>query len=612
MKQDLFSLLFGFFVAAVLVVFFITAIVPLAPFVMKSVSISSIDVGGLSKQEAIQKLQKLAPVPQEGNIIFTLDLSSFPEWPIEQVTTSSLSAVLSRNEAAQILSITVPISSFSATYNYDEIAQQAWRVGRNGSTLQRLKETLFPNPRTHNLTLKLQFDQDKVKKIVTEIATLANVPPKAPSVILHYTNAPRSLEIYEGKKGLVVNEAELQQQLFAFSSLPQQIIEIPTQIIPNLSPDGKIATTQRAQKVIGRSLSFNVEGKDFSLSDIDIISFFSLPEGFYQDKIANIVEEWKDLIDRPVQEPVLVIEENIVKEFNPPKNGWELDKQKAIDTILTQLYRLEQTGIAQEQPTQLPISESSPSHPLSEQNSLGISERIGLGESTFFHSIPSRVHNVQLTLSRVNNALIAPGEVFSFNTALGDVSAKTGYQPAYIIQQGRTVLGDGGGVCQGSTTVFRAALNAGLPIIKRKGHSYRVGYYEQNSPVGIDATVFSPSTDFQFKNDTSAYILLHTEVDTTNYYARVELWGTGDGRIAEISDFKLWDKTPALPTQYIDDPSLPLGKLKQIDWSAPGAKASFRYVVKRKNTDGNEEVLQDRVFFTLYQPWAAVYLRGTQ
>jgi len=74
---------------------------------------------------------------------------------------------------------------------------------------------------------------------------------------------------------------------------------------------------------------------------------------------------------------------------------------------------------------------------------------------------------------------VKPGEVFSFNGSVGDISTLSGYKQAYIIQDGKTVLGDGGGVCQVSTTMFRAALDAGLPIVERRAHSYRVGYYEQ-------------------------------------------------------------------------------------------------------------------------------------
>jgi vancomycin resistance protein YoaR len=190
---------------------------------------------------------------------------------------------------------------------------------------------------------------------------------------------------------------------------------------------------------------------------------------------------------------------------------------------------------------------------------------------------------------------------------LGDVSVYTGYQQAYIIKGGQTVLGDGGGVCQVSTTFFRAALDAGLPIIERHPHAYRVSYYEQNSKPGFDATVYSPSVDLKVKNDTPAYILIQTKTDIKNATLTFELYGTSDGRVATVSSPYIWDVTPAPPALYIDDPTLPAGQIKQIDFAAAGAKTSFDYKVTR-----GEEILQQKTFYSNYRPWQARYLRGTK
>jgi vancomycin resistance protein YoaR len=238
-------------------------------------------------------------------------------------------------------------------------------------------------------------------------------------------------------------------------------------------------------------------------------------------------------------------------------------------------------------------------------NDLGIKTLIGKGESTFHGSIVSREHNVALTAARLSGILIAPGETFSFNQAVGDISLATGYQTAYIIKDGRTVLGDGGGVCQDSTTVFRAALDAGLPIMERHAHSYRVAYYEQNSPVGVDATVYAPSTDLKFKNDTSGHILVQARANTGTNYLVVELYGSSDGRQANLSNFRWWGQIPPPADLYVDDPTLPAGKVKQIDWKAWGGKAAFDWRVVR-----GSEILQERTFYSSYQPWQAVFLRG--
>jgi vancomycin resistance protein YoaR len=227
--------------------------------------------------------------------------------------------------------------------------------------------------------------------------------------------------------------------------------------------------------------------------------------------------------------------------------------------------------------------------------------------STYYGSIPTRVHNISLAAARVTGALVKPGEVFSFNEFVGEISKATGYQEAYVIFEGRTELGDGGGVCQDSTTVFRAALDAGLPIIERKPHSYRVGYYEQNTKAGIDATVYPPYADLKFLNDTPAHILIQVIADEPNRTLIVEIYGTSDGRVSEITNHTVWGITPPPPTVYTDDPTLPKGEEKQIEKAVAGAKAKFDYVVTR---DG--ETLIEETFYSNYKPWAAVFLRGTK
>jgi vancomycin resistance protein YoaR len=241
-------------------------------------------------------------------------------------------------------------------------------------------------------------------------------------------------------------------------------------------------------------------------------------------------------------------------------------------------------------------------------NTFGVNEQIGRGYSVFTGSIPGRIHNVALAASRFNGVLIAPNETFSFNKTLGDVSAATGYQSAYIIKEGRTVLGDGGGVCQVSTTLFRAALEAGLPVIERHAHAYRVHYYEDGGyKAGLDATVFDPSADFVIKNNTPAYILIQTKTDTDNLTLEFLLYGKSDGRKSQILNHIVYGISPPPPDVYQDDPTLNVGVVKQVDWAAWGAKASFDYKVTR-----GAEILENTSFFSNYRPWQAVYLKGTK
>lgn len=257
---------------------------------------------------------------------------------------------------------------------------------------------------------------------------------------------------------------------------------------------------------------------------------------------------------------------------------------------------------------ELPVKLVQPNISSDQANQLGIVEILGRGESYFYDSIPGRVHNISQGTEKINGSLLAPGEVFSFNQAIGTVSAVFGFQKAYSIIQGKTVLDDGGGVCQVSTTLYRAALNSGLPVIERVGHSYRVSFYEQGGFLpGLDATVYPPSPDFKFKNDTGSWILIQANFDQVNQKLTFELYGKNDSRITEVSKPIILSTSPPPDPVYEDDPNLPEGTIKRIDTAHYGANVYFTRIVSR-----NGEILIDEKVSTSFIPWPARYLRGTK
>lgn len=325
-------------------------------------------------------------------------------------------------------------------------------------------------------------------------------------------------------------------------------------------------------------------------------------------QLANMLDELAAQIDIEPENALFEFQKGKVVAFKPAKTGQFVDKNEVLRLFQSKLELLAREATSDSQiALPLPVLPKEPSINTEQANNWGITESIGKGESYFRGSIPGRIHNIALAASRINGILIPPGEIFSFNKALGDISAATGYKQAYVIKQGRTVLDDGGGVCQVSTTLFRAALNSGLPISERHAHSYRVGYYEQNGwKPGFDATVYAPNYDLKIKNDTPTYILIQAGTDTKNSKLTFELYGKKDGRTVELSPVKLWDFKPAPPDLYQDDPTLPTGTVKQVDWANPGVKATFDYAVKREG----EEIFK-KTFFSNFVPWQAVYLRGT-
>lgn len=367
------------------------------------------------------------------------------------------------------------------------------------------------------------------------------------------------------------------------------------------------------EKLIGQQ-AYSIGRTDNIIADMSIIlqaymgGINLTPAIHYkEDQLNKLIVPFSKEIDIDPVDAVFNFDGKRVVEFKPSSDGRAVDKKKLKEQLINNLESVAITGKAKTVALQVPISKIQPKITTEKVNSLGIKELIGEGTSLFQHSIENRIYNINLAASRINGALVGPGETFSFVKTVGDISSLSGYKQAYVISGGKTVLGDGGGVCQVSTTLFRAALNAGLPIVERNQHAYRVGYYEQDSGPGIDAAIYSPSVDMRFKNDTGHSILIQTVIDLNELRLTFQLFGTKDNRQVTITKPVILSESPAPETEYQDDPTLPKGQLKQIDFAAAGAHVYFTRTV----TKDGKVVIQDK-FTSNYRPWRAVYLRGTK
>ncbi len=490
-------------------------------------------------------------------------------------------------------------SKIEIDHDFEWAATQALSVGRNGNALTRLRERIEIVQQRRNLEMPTTIDGDAVDGLIAKIGEKINKPARIAEIRVE----KKKIVVDEGWPGVQIKEDELKQMIErALRKTGEITINIPAdKVNPDITEEQKMRAKNVAEEWLGKDMRLKFEDYELKLRDEEIVKYFGLGEKIVNDNLVEkLVEKIKTNIEREPENAVFKFEDGKVSEFKADKKGVELDENTFKQIFPEFLYQSEKREF------DIPVKLTEAKIKAGEINNLGLKEVIGIGKSKFAHSIPGRVFNVNLAGSRINGALIPPGETFSFNAVVGDISKETGYQSAYIIKEGRTVLGDGGGVCQVSTTVFRAALNAGLPILERKAHAYRVSYYEQDSKPGVDATVFNPSADLKFKNDTPAHILVQTFVDTKNLTMKVEIYGTKDDRKVTLTEPKIYSQTAAPAPLYTDDPTLPKGQIKQIDWAAGGAKVSFDYKVEK-----NGETTFEKTFFSNYQPWQAVYLRGT-
>jgi vancomycin resistance protein YoaR len=196
----------------------------------------------------------------------------------------------------------------------------------------------------------------------------------------------------------------------------------------------------------------------------------------------------------------------------------------------------------------------------------------------------NRTYNVNVAADALDNNLVKPGEVFSFNSVVGPRSEEAGYKEALVIEQNKFTPGIGGGVCQVSSTLYNSVLLAGLEIVERSNHSLPVTYV----PLGRDATVAYGTYDFRFRNNTGGYLCIKTLVGdgaltiailgNTAEKKRVELETVVDG----VLDFKVVTK---------DDPALYQGKTLVETEGVNGYKVrAFRVI------NGVRSLLSDDVY----------------
>lgn len=486
--------------------------------------------------------------------------------------------------------------------NVSASVDNAFDVYRTGNIFLDLWERVVLIFKKTNLGLRFSKDEEKLNQQVSVIAGQIETEPIFPS--LTYTH--NQVKVETGRAGYRLDRELLKIKVgaaFAFGQDTTLAIPI-VKIDPSLAATEATRARERGETLLTKSLEFKYENSLFLYKGPDLLRFID-PAGLYlNEKISQAVENITTSLNHDPENSVFIFKDGRVQEFKPSRDGVRVKQDLLAQMFTGNLRALEETNQKAVSVT-VPVETTPATIKTSDVNNLGIKELIGRGVSHFAGSIPGRIHNLTLASSKFRGVLVAPKATLSFNDTVGDISAETGFKPAYIIKEGKTVLGDGGGVCQVSTTLFRAALNAGLPILARTAHAYRVGYYEQNSDPGLDATVYGPTVDLKFKNDTGKHILIQTSVDNQKLMLTFEIYGTKDGRMAKITKPVLSKQVPPPADIYQDDPTIPAGKVVQTEHRAWGGTVTFNYRVER---DG--KIIFEKTFISNYQPWGNVYLRG--
>jgi vancomycin resistance protein YoaR len=255
----------------------------------------------------------------------------------------------------------------------------------------------------------------------------------------------------------------------------------------------------------------------------------------------------------------------------PARPGIELDVPRTARALLRAATR------PANRVAQLAVATALPERSTSEARAMGIEHALG-SFKTYNSGTWDRITNLRLGVTLLDGTLVPPGGTFSLNDAIGERTVERGFRPAPVIIGTEYAEEVGGGTSQVATTVFNAAWEAGVRITERNPHSLYISRY----PLGRDATVYWPSLDLRFENDTSSWILVKGFVEGDGI--RVGLYG-GEQRRVESSPGTM-TVTGAPPVKRVKDRTLPRGRtVVEEEGSSPSRTSVTRTIY---DADGNQ------------------------
>jgi vancomycin resistance protein YoaR len=471
-------------------------------------------------------------------------------------------------------------------------AKAAFEVGRNGDALENLGKRFS----SINLPLSAQVDATQFQARVKELTQPFEVAAKNAAIVVakgqyvvRADTIGRGIDFAGAVKKFVENPN--------LTELELQITDIPATLKKaDLEPVAEKANTL----VRAVALQYTPPGTDKNLvqtlgAEAVRNLFFVKRDGLIPDSTA-IEKTLKQVSARFDREPVNARYKTFGATFVKTQDqlGFALDQTVAKKLLSSEILNPETSQIV------LPVIVNKPSitsASLPDPKSFSL---ISSATTTFYGSPQARISNVYTAIGHLNGYVVPTNGVFNFNDAVGNIGIENGFAEGLIISKGRTVKGIGGGVCQASTTAFRALYKAGLPIIERNQHAYRVHYYDPI--IGMDAAVYQPSLNLRMKNDTGGPILVRASARGLS--ATVQLYGIANKRKVIISNPRILWRVPAPASKTEVDYSLRPGQVKQVDWSADG------YGVRVNRTIIDASGTRNDVLSTNYRAWQAVYAVG--
>ena len=296
-------------------------------------------------------------------------------------------------------------------------------------------------------------------------------------------------------------------------------IQNGTLIVNNVNGDYKFTYEELGILVEDNKIEDNLTNYNNNLSFFKKISMIKgnkrnktfYMKATYDDKVINnLMKTLEEKLNTTTKNDGIVVDDNHNVYYDKGTNGFTLDVSKTEVKIEEALENLTEETKAQ-------ASGHVVKNEIKYESLSSINKKVST-HTTYFANAGNRGHNINLASSRLNNTILMPGETFSYLKVVGPYGASNGYLPAPIYLNGDTATANGGGVCQLASTLYMAQLKAGLQTVSRRGHTFAPTYV----PKGLDATVYSTTTDFKFKNNYEYPVYIVSYVKGN--YLTVDIW----------------------------------------------------------------------------------------
>lgn len=543
-----------------------------------SIVVGDVPVGGLTAEQAGARVSDRAADLERGTVTFSYGGKSW----------------------------TPTLSELGATVEGERSVQQAYALGRSDDAASRFAFTGEILRGDQAVSLQSRVDQAVLNGWFDRVDSDLGQPAVNAQIVVDGTD----VTISPDATGIVVDrDAATGIILRSLTELEPVRGELPTVVDqPEIRVADLEAVWSDVREVLSRPVQVRFEGQAWNIEAGTLSQYLTVTttnEGgeagadlaIDQEALgAALRDQFAGEINRsPVDARVAWSDTDGLIALDPSTDGITL-KASAFAAVVSDSF------LSGHEQVDIPVVVTKPEVDSNNLAALQIDTRLGRGDSNYEGGTAERNTNIEVGAGLMNGTLVKPGEMFSFNGAVGEITADKGYVEAAVVVGERTGKDIGGGICQVSTTVFRAALLAGMPIEEWHPHTYRISGYERDGwDAGYDASILQWGTDpaqwgdFKFQNPTDGWLLV--EAWTAAPHVIVNIYGKDMGTTVEITG----EFEGEVPGEHEDleivKDDLAAGTMRQTEYPLDGYEAAFVRIMKDK--DGN--VIAEREFYTHFQ-----------